>query len=182
MIVSSFSSDARASLRRQSGRLLAAAMFAGLAAGAAVAQVPPTASPTPTVFYPAKEQTPKQQEQDKFECYSWAKQQSGFDPAQAGSTASAQNGAGNSAGKTAGSMAVGAAGGAAVASVTHHDAGRGAAVGALGGGLLAHKKEKQAAMAAQQQAAQQPAARAQLKTGYDRAFGACLEARGYVVR
>lgn len=32
------------------------------------------------VIYPAKNQSNAQMEKDKFECYSWAKGQSGFDP------------------------------------------------------------------------------------------------------
>ena len=34
------------------------------------------------IVYPAKGQSQKQMEKDKFDCYSWAKQQSGFDPMQ----------------------------------------------------------------------------------------------------
>jgi len=32
------------------------------------------------VIYPAKGQSQDQMENDKYECYSWAKQQTGFDP------------------------------------------------------------------------------------------------------
>ena len=35
------------------------------------------------VIYPAKGQSPEQQNKDKGECHVWAVQQSGFDPAQA---------------------------------------------------------------------------------------------------
>ncbi len=34
------------------------------------------------VIYPAQGQTQEQTEKDKYECYAWAKQQSGFDPMQ----------------------------------------------------------------------------------------------------
>ena len=34
------------------------------------------------VIYPAKGQSQEQMDKDKYECYSWAKQQSGFDPMQ----------------------------------------------------------------------------------------------------
>ena len=34
------------------------------------------------VIYPAKGQSNEQMEKDKYECYTWAKQQSGFDPMQ----------------------------------------------------------------------------------------------------
>jgi len=35
------------------------------------------------VIYPAKGQSQERMEKDKSDCYSWAKQQSGFDPLQA---------------------------------------------------------------------------------------------------
>ena len=35
------------------------------------------------IIYPAKGQGQSQMEQDKFQCYTWAKQQTGFDPMQA---------------------------------------------------------------------------------------------------
>ena len=34
-------------------------------------------------IYPTKGQSPQQQEKDKYECYQWAKNQSGFDPMKA---------------------------------------------------------------------------------------------------
>jgi hypothetical protein len=34
------------------------------------------------IIYPAKGQGPEQMEKDKYECYNWAKQQTGFDPVQ----------------------------------------------------------------------------------------------------
>jgi hypothetical protein len=132
------------------------------------------------VVYPAKGQSAQEQSKDRFECYEWARSQSGFDPAQAQDTAARPAASGQ--GSKTGSMVGGAIGGAAVAEVTHHDAGRGAAIGALGGGVRERMREKQAAQAMQQQAAQQQAGRANQKAVYDRAFGACMEARGYTVR
>jgi len=35
------------------------------------------------VIFPARGQTPEQMEKDKSECYTWAKQETGFDPMQA---------------------------------------------------------------------------------------------------
>jgi len=43
-----------------------------LVAGQAVAQE--------LYIYPAKDQSAEQQEKDKYECYNWAKKDSGFDP------------------------------------------------------------------------------------------------------
>jgi hypothetical protein len=34
------------------------------------------------IVFPAKGQSQEQMEKDKFECYGWAKQQTGFDPMQ----------------------------------------------------------------------------------------------------
>src|SRR5262245_48188211 len=52
------------------------------AVGSAFAQMPSQPASASTVIYPAKGQDAKQQDQDKYECYSWSKGQSGFDPAQ----------------------------------------------------------------------------------------------------
>jgi len=61
-----------------------------------------------------------------------------------------------------------------------------AAIGVLGGGLVAQaKQQQQAAQARQQQQAQAQAAQAargQQRSAYDRGLGACMEARGYTVR
>jgi len=39
-------------------------------------------APATPIAYPARGQNPEQQQQDQFACYSWAKQQTGFDPSQ----------------------------------------------------------------------------------------------------
>lgn len=133
------------------------------------------------VVYPARDQGPKQQEKDRFECFEWAKGQSGFDPTLAISAPGATPMPTSTTSST-GAMAGGALGGAAIAELAHADAGRGAAIGALGGGLAQRVKQQQATQARQQQAAAQQAQRTQAKSFYDRAFGACLEARGYVLK
>jgi hypothetical protein len=131
------------------------------------------------IIYPARGQSNQQTEQDKFECYSWAKQQTGFDPMQAqqappppkqGPTGEVVKGA-----------AVGAVGGVAIGAIAG-DAGKGAAIGAAGGALFGgiKKKRKQEAEAQAQQ--QQSAAIAAGRSEYNRALGACLEGRGYTVK
>lgn len=156
-----------------------------LAALALAAGVQAQTAATP-VIYPAKGQSAQQQDKDRYECHDWARRQSGFDPTQAQAaqaTTTPSNGAGTSAGSTAGGMAAGAMGGAAVAELSHHDAGRGAAIGALGAAALNRAKQAQAHQQQQQrQQAQQQAARAQQRSVYERSFAACLEARGYSVR
>ena len=147
------------------------------------------------VIYPAKGQSVSQTDHDKLACFEWSKSQSGFDPMQAIATpapAAVQGTPSNSGGGSnpTGSMARGAAGGAAVAELTHGDAGKGAAVGVLGAAMSDHMKQQQQQQAKQQQAAQQQqqqraqqqAVNTQQRATFERAFGACMEGRGYVVK
>lgn len=127
--------------------------------------------PGSPVIYPAKGQDPWQQDRDRYECHSWARGQSGFDPAQP-ATAAATATVSASASAGTGAMVRGAMGGAAVAELAHRDVGRGAAAGVVAGSIASRLKQPQ----------QQQSASAQRKSTYDRAFGACLDARGYVVR
>lgn len=177
---------------RATRRLIWCAVAMLLGAAAVHAQ---GTSGTP-VIYPAKGQSAKQQDQDRYECHSWARGQSGFNPTQPApsaaptQTATAATTSASSSRAPVSSMAAGAMGGAAVAELTHHDAGRGAAAGALGGALIQRVKQQQAAQqqqakqqAAQQQASsQQAAARGQQRATYERAMGACMEGRGYTVK
>jgi hypothetical protein len=176
-----------------SSRLLWIAVVALL--GVAAAHVHAQSAP---VIYPAKGQSAKQQDQDKYECHSWARGQSGgYDPTRpmpatpnAQTTAQAQPSGTSSKGAPVSGMAAGAMGGAAVAELTNHNAGHGAAAGALGGAVIQRVKQNQAAQqqqakqqAAQQQAMQQQgAARSQQRATYERAMGACMEGRGYTVK
>jgi hypothetical protein len=156
---------------------------------------------TPTVhvdpiIYPARGQSPTEQSRDRYECYEWSKRQTGFDPTQSqghasmpAAKSSMRSSSVSASASTAGAMVGGAASGATIAELTHHDVGRGAAIGALGGGLVAQaKQQQQQAQMKQQQAAQAQAAQAQAasrnqqRSAYDRALGACMEARGYTVR
>jgi len=151
----------------------------GAAAHAQSAGRPAAASP---VIYPAKDQSPKQQDQDKYECHDWARRQSGFDPTQTSAPPPTTTAPSTSSGGATGAMVRGAAGGAVLtAELLAHD-GRGAAVGVLGSSVMQRVKERQVAQSGQQQMAEQQAAREQLRATYGRAFAACLEARGYVVK
>lgn len=137
------------------------------------------------LIYPAKGQSPEQQNRDRYECHSWAVQQTGFDPTKPQTAQPApppqqapQGGAVRGAARGA---AVGAVGGAIAG-----DAGKGAAVGAATGGLVGGMRRRdQQAQQAQAQAnaaAQQQATLSQQQAGYNRALGACLEGRGYTVK
>jgi len=150
-------------------------------AGKTGAAPAPAAAPSAPVIYPAKGQSPEKQQKDKTECNAWATQQTGYDPvaeAQAqlqGQAAPAQKG-----GAVRGA-AKGAAAGAAIGAVAG-DAGTGAAVGATAGGVGGGARKKKEAAAQQQAASEQQAAAAQRLAGYQKAFGACMEGRGYTVK
>jgi hypothetical protein len=137
------------------------------------------------MVYPAQGQSPEQQQKDEFECYTWAKQQSGFDPMvvpQATAPPPQQQGRQSSVvGGAARGAALGVVGGAIAG-----DAGKGAAIGAATGGLLGgmrRNQQRQQQQQSQQQWEQQQAAQYQHnRNNYNRALGVCLEGRGYTVR
>jgi hypothetical protein len=138
--------------------------------------------------YPAKGQSAEKQKKDEQECYTWAKNQTGFDPL----TAAAPNA--DSAGKAAkeqtaqatqGQAVKGAAKGAAAGALigaAAGDAGKGAAVGAAAGGVggRAGKKKAEKEAAAQGSNAAVAASNQQLDT-FKKAAGTCLEGRGYTL-
>jgi hypothetical protein len=146
--------------------------------------IPPVFAQDP-IIYPNKGQSAEQQEKDKFECYNWAKSQTGFDPMQVptATTAPPQQGGRQS------SAVKGAAGGALVgvtAGAIAGDAGKGAAIGAssgaLIGGMRRRDQQRQQQQAEQQWAEQQATSYANQRNNYNRAYGACLEGRGYTVK
>ncbi len=138
------------------------------------------------IVYPARGQSQQQTEQDKFQCYEWAKQQTGFDPMAMPTATSAPPP--NSQASTGGGMLRGGAGGAlaglAIGSLTGN-AGEGAAIGAAAGGLFgglrARQQQEQAQQAQQQWADQQASQYMQKREYYNRAYKACLTGRGYTV-
>ena len=130
--------------------------------------------------YPAKGQSPQQQQSDEAACHSWAVQQTGFDPAQAAAAAPAAPPPGTTAtGTTAGAGARGAVRGAVVGEVVAGDARSGAAVGAV---AARGQSRRQNAAASQQAQQQQQATTSQGQTAYANARGACLSGRGYTVK
>jgi len=130
------------------------------------------------IIYPGKGQSAQQQEKDKYECYDWAKSTTGYDPANPGASAPAPA----AAPQQTGGVARGAVGGAAIGAIagdSSEAAWRGAAAGALFGGIRQSRSNQQAQQQQQQQQQQQVAAK---KNDYNRAYSACLEARGYTVK
>jgi len=139
------------------------------------------------IVFPAKGQSQEQMEKDKYDCYTWAKQQTGFDPTQSQPPAQAAPAQSQGPqGERIKGAARGAAVGAVVGEIANDDAGKGAAAGAAGGvmvgGMKSRQSRRQQAQTQQQQTQQQDAAYDQKRSTYNRALGACLEGKGYTVK
>ena len=129
--------------------------------------------------YPAKGQTPEQQKSDEAACYSWAVQQTGFDPANPSAQQQAAKPPTTATGSKPGAGVKGAARGAVVAEVVADDAKTGAAAGAVAGRSQSRRQN----MAASQQATQQQQeAVQQQQAAFQKARAACLEGKGYTVK
>lgn len=151
--------------------IMSAAVFATLTSAPVIAQ---------QVIYPAKGQSAAQQQKDEAECYTWAKGQTGYDPAQGTHYASAppQQEVG---GERIRGAARGAAGGALIGAIAG-DAGKGAAIGAVGGTMVGGARQRRKRDENEQAAAQYQQAAGQQQQNFQRAYGACFEGRGYTVR
>lgn len=127
------------------------------------------------MVYPAKGQTPEQQKTDEAQCYTWAVQQSGYDPANPPVASKAQPAPVTG----SGARVRGAAAGAAVGAVGGNDVGNAAAKGAVAGGVVRRNKNRAAASQQNQAASQQQQTGA---ASFGNARQACLEGRGYSVK
>lgn len=185
------------SWNRRASRIFAAASLATVLCACVI---PPPPRPrvveappprTDIYAYPSNGQTAEQQDRDRYDCYQWAIQQTGFDPSSpsvpphdriqvVGGPPAVVPGSG---------VAVGAVTGAVLGSIVSRprDAGAGALVGAVLGGVLGgvaeNAQNQQAAQAQTVVVQRQQSAQLERKAGdFRRAAGACLEARGYSVR
>jgi hypothetical protein len=132
-----------------------------------------------TVF-PAKNQTAEQQQKDEYDCYTWAKGQTNYDPVAPPPTPTAVA-AQKQKGGAARGAARGAAGGAAVGAIAG-DAGTGAAIGATAGAVKGRRQQKASeAQSAEKAKSDQAAAAAGPKENYKKAFKTCLQGKGYTV-
>ena len=127
------------------------------------------------MVYPAQGQTPDQVSKDRYECHTWAVQQSGFDPSSGASGSQSSAPQGSVGRETARGGLRGAAAGAAIGAIAG-DAGKGAAIGATAGGLKRGFGQVDANKAASATGANEAA------NNYNRALGACLTGRGYSVQ
>ena len=136
-------------------------------------------------IYPNKGQSQEQMEKAKYECYTWAKGQTGFDPMQTPKTTTPPPKQGAKQGGLLRGGAKGAAVGAAVGSLSG-EMGEGAKYGAVAGGLIGGMRRRgqvrQQQQAEQQWAQEQANAYAQKRNGYNRAYTACLEGKDYTVK
>jgi hypothetical protein len=167
----------------KSFRVIVIMLFAlVLFAGAAAAQ--------DLVVYPAGGQSNEQMEKDKFECYGWAKGQSGFDPMQmptASSPAPLKGDKSVAGGAVKGGVA-GGIGGAVIGGIANGKKGarKGAAIGGLSGGAIggmrSRSQNKQANAKREQWEREQANLYMQQRNLYNRNFAACMEGRGYSVK
>jgi len=129
------------------------------------------------MIFPNADQTSDQQEQDKFACYSWAKDQAGFDPMAPPTATEAppQQQA------KKGGIGRGLVRGAAIGAIAG-DAGKGAAAGAAIGGMRRQDQKRKEAQARQQWEQEQQRIYAENRNRYNRAYAACLEGKNYTVR
>ena len=147
-------------------------------------------APPPSVevyFYPTKGQSPAQQERDRYECYLWAKDKTGFDPSLPGlapgqrvqvepTTPPGQ--------KAATGALIGALLGAATSRRGEKDEGavRGAIAGAVIGATSEAADQQRAQEIQRNEQAKIDARLARQADEYRRAMTACLEGRGYSVK
>lgn len=167
----------------------------------------PAKSPAQSIdlfAFPKNGQSKEQQLKDETECYAMARERTGLDPQKPAPTGptveqtqAAQKQAADNAKQVKGARAAGAArgaaGGTAIGAIAGNT-GKGAGIGAVAGGMKGGAQQRAANTQSKQKAAAQ--ARAKLekeqelemqahKEGQDtfqRAFAACMDARGYSVK
>ena len=136
-------------------------------------------------IFPKNGQSNEQMEKDKYACYEWGRKQTGFDPMKQPTASSPPPQQQQSSASGVRGAAGGALGGLAIGSLAG-ESGKGAAIGAIAGGLIggarrrSHQRQQQ--QAEQEWAQQQANEYHHRRSEYDRAYGACLEAKGYTVK
>jgi hypothetical protein len=145
----------------------------------------PAPPPQRVFVYPAHGQSPEQTERDRYECHTWAVQQTGVDPSRADASAyervivqpATPPGANTVGGAVAGAIIGAIIGGP-------RDAGAGAVLGGATGAIIgasADANAQQQARMTQQQINESAAEGRARADSYRRAIGACLQGRGYSV-
>jgi hypothetical protein len=159
--------------------LVTVALLSAAVAWQPALQAETLASSMGIFIYPAGGQPPEQQSKDDYECFMFAKSQTGYDPMNPTQVVAQTPDKGASGARASGALR-GAAAGAIIGEVASNDAGKGAAIGAtlgvLGGGSRDRQARANQARQAEQAAQQQTAA---IENSFRNAYGACIEARGY---
>jgi hypothetical protein len=190
-------------MRNRPVTLLISVGVVGIAMAQQPAKQPATTEPAPTtskqaavspapqplhavslgiVPYPAKKQSTQQQSKDDSECFDWAKQSTGIDPA-APPPQVAQTTESKATGSRARGAVRGAAGGAVIGEVVDDKGGEGAAAGAVVGAARSHRKEEASREASKQQA--DAAAKSEEQARLDvfrKGYTACMDSRGYTIK
>jgi hypothetical protein len=149
----------------------AAGLVALVAVSAATAQQP--------IVYPARGQSSAVQSRDDNDCRAWARQSTGIDPAAlAQQPVPQETGPATGGGERVRGAARGALGGAAIGAIAG-DAGQGAGIGAVVGTMSGGRQARRNQAARNDQAY---AGRQEQINTYYRAYGACMEGRGYTIK
>jgi hypothetical protein len=135
-----------------------------LTIGAALLTLALAASAQKPVAYPAKGQSASQQSKDDSQCQSWAKTNTGVDPAVVAAK---------------GGVVKGAAAGAAVGAIGGNDVGNAAVKGAVIGGVAQRSRKRGQAETMDAQNQQSQASQQQAMGTFWKAYGACMSGRGY---
>ncbi|MBW2434999.1 MAG: hypothetical protein JRF36_15430 [Deltaproteobacteria bacterium] len=140
------------------------------------------------IVYPAKGQSEDQIEKDKYQCYSWAKQQTGFDPMKIPTTTSAPPAKEEDVWGAGKSGVAGGATGAIVGGIAKGKKGAvrggliGAGTGALIGGVRSSNQRNREEQKRKKWEQREANNYVRARNEYNRAFGACMEGRGYSVK
>jgi Glycine zipper len=144
----------------------------------------PSSGANHVYIYPSRGQSPEQQQSDRGKCYTWAIQQSGFDPADP----QVVGGAPPAVGAPQGGFFRGAAGGAALGAIggaIGGNAGKGAAIGAgtgaVFGGMRRRRWAEQEEFQQTSYMEQQQNALNRGRSNFNQAFSVCMTGRGYTV-
>jgi hypothetical protein len=144
----------------------------------------PTPPPPKVFIYPSNGQTQQQMDMDRYQCHTWAVQQTGVDPNR---QSPYQQVVVQGAPPPGSATAAGAVTGAVVGSIAAgpYNSGAGFLIGAAAGAIIGSAADANAQAQAKQaqQQVNQAAANAQAGAeAYTNAFAACLQGRGYTVK
>ena len=137
----------------------------------------PVAQGQDLFIFPNEGQSQDQQDQDTFQCQREARERTGFDPM---ATPSATTAPPQQQGGVVGGAARGAVLGGAIGAVTGNTR-RGLAAGAAGGGVLGGMRRADSNQQRDDWARQEAANYQRQRDNWNRAFTACMAARGYTV-